>query len=73
MTHTAMMTCASAGVGMEFARQIAAQGIAIGATLGAGATITKDAPDHKLTLERSIQLTLKCSKRPVPQPKRWAC
>ena len=69
MTHTATNTCASAGLGMEFARQIAAQGIAIGATLGAGATITKDAPDHKLALERNIQLTLECSKRPVQQPK----
>ena len=27
MKHTAMNTCASAGLGMEFARQIAAQGI----------------------------------------------
>ena len=27
MKHTAMITCASAGLGMEFARQIAAQGI----------------------------------------------
>ncbi len=128
MKHTAMITCASAGLGMEFARQIAAQGIdvvqvarrearlhepsvqlreahgvrvecvvadladpdaaryitecvdydgvnkwrtemGIGATIGAGSTIKKDAPDDKLTLERSKQLTLEGWKRPVKQPK----
>ena len=40
-----------------------------GATIGAGSTITKDAPDDKLTLERSKQLTLDGWKRPVKQPK----
>ena len=128
MNHTAMITCASAGLGMEFARQIAAQGIdvvqvarrearlhepsvqlreahgvrvecvvadlaepdaaryitecvvydvvskwrtkiGVGATIGAGSTIKKNAPDDKLTLERSKQLTLECWKRPVKQPK----
>jgi NAD(P)-dependent dehydrogenase (short-subunit alcohol dehydrogenase family) len=128
MNHTAMITCASAGLGMEFARQIAAQGIdvvqvarrearlyepsvqlreahgvrvecvvadladpdaaryitervdydgvnkwrteiGVGATIGPGSTITKDAPDDKLTLERSKQLTLEGCKRPVKQPK----
>jgi bifunctional UDP-N-acetylglucosamine pyrophosphorylase/glucosamine-1-phosphate N-acetyltransferase len=39
------------------------------ATIGAGSTITKDAPDGKLTLERSKQLTLDSWKRPVKQPK----
>ena len=39
------------------------------ATIGAGSTITKDAPEGKLTLERSKQLTLDGWKRPVKQPK----
>jgi bifunctional UDP-N-acetylglucosamine pyrophosphorylase / glucosamine-1-phosphate N-acetyltransferase len=39
------------------------------ATIGAGSTITKDAPEGKLTLERSKQLTLEGWKRPVKQPK----
>ena len=39
------------------------------ATIGAGSTITKDAPDDKLTLERSKQLTLEGWRRPVKQPK----
>ncbi len=43
--------------------------IGAGATIGAGSTITKDAPDDKLTLERSKQLTLVGWKRPVKQPK----
>jgi bifunctional UDP-N-acetylglucosamine pyrophosphorylase/glucosamine-1-phosphate N-acetyltransferase len=36
-----------------------------GATIGAGSTITKDAPAGKLTLERSKQVTLAGWKRPV--------
>ena len=43
--------------------------IGAGATIGAGSTITKDAADDKLTLERSKQLTLEGWKRPVKQPK----
>ena len=43
--------------------------IGAGATIGAGSTITKDAPDDKLTLERSKQLTLDGWKRPVKQSK----
>jgi bifunctional UDP-N-acetylglucosamine pyrophosphorylase/glucosamine-1-phosphate N-acetyltransferase len=43
--------------------------IGAGATIGAGSTITKDAPDDKLTLERSKQLTLDGWKRPAKQPK----
>ena len=43
--------------------------IGAGATIGAGSTITKDAPDDKLTLARSKQLTLDGWKRPVKQPK----
>ncbi len=35
------------------------------ATLGAGSTITKDAPDGQLTLERSKQITIKGWKKPV--------
>jgi NAD(P)-dependent dehydrogenase (short-subunit alcohol dehydrogenase family) len=122
MKHAAMITGASAGLGMEFARQIAAQGIDVvlvarrearlhepsvqlreahgvrvecvvadladpdaaryitervdydgvnkwRTEIGAGSTITKDAPDDKLTLERSKQLTLEGWKRPVKQPK----
>jgi len=38
--------------------------VGVGATIGAGSTITKDAPDDKLTLERSKQLTLPAWKRP---------
>ena len=39
------------------------------ATIGAGSTITRDAPDGKLTLERSKQVTLDGWKRPEKQPK----
>src|SRR5512137_1891984 len=35
------------------------------ATIGAGSTVTKDAPEGKLTLERSKQVTLDAWKRPV--------
>jgi bifunctional UDP-N-acetylglucosamine pyrophosphorylase / glucosamine-1-phosphate N-acetyltransferase len=38
--------------------------VGAGATIGAGSTITKDAPDDKLTLERSKQVTLPAWKRP---------
>jgi bifunctional UDP-N-acetylglucosamine pyrophosphorylase / glucosamine-1-phosphate N-acetyltransferase len=40
-----------------------------GATIGAGSTITKDAPEGKLTLERSKQVTLAGWRRPVKPPK----
>jgi len=128
MKHTALITGVSARLGMEFPRQMAAQGIdivlvairearlhelaaqlreahgvrvecvvaeladpeapryitermdydgvnkwrteiGVGATIGAGSTITKDAPDDKLTLEHSKQLTLQGCKRSVKQPK----
>jgi bifunctional UDP-N-acetylglucosamine pyrophosphorylase/glucosamine-1-phosphate N-acetyltransferase len=39
--------------------------VGAGATIGAGSTITKDAPDEKLTLERSKQVTIESWKRPV--------
>jgi len=42
--------------------------VGAGATIGAGSTITKDAPDGKLTLERSKQLTLEGWKRPTRKP-----
>jgi bifunctional UDP-N-acetylglucosamine pyrophosphorylase/glucosamine-1-phosphate N-acetyltransferase len=35
-----------------------------GATIGAGSTITRDAPADKLTLERSKQITIDSWKRP---------
>ncbi|MES9864696.1 MAG: bifunctional UDP-N-acetylglucosamine diphosphorylase/glucosamine-1-phosphate N-acetyltransferase GlmU [Candidatus Thiodiazotropha sp. LLP2] len=40
-----------------------------GATIGAGSTITKDAPEDKLTLSRSKQLSLEGWTRPVKKPK----
>ena len=36
-----------------------------GATLGAGTTLTKNAPDDKLTLSRARQVTIEGWKRPV--------
>jgi bifunctional UDP-N-acetylglucosamine pyrophosphorylase/glucosamine-1-phosphate N-acetyltransferase len=40
-----------------------------GATLGAGTTLTKDAPPDQLTLSRAKQLTLAGWKRPAKKPK----
>ncbi|WP_206199406.1 bifunctional UDP-N-acetylglucosamine diphosphorylase/glucosamine-1-phosphate N-acetyltransferase GlmU [Parasulfuritortus cantonensis] len=40
-----------------------------GATLGAGTTLTKDAPAEQLTLSRAKQLTMPGWKRPVKRPK----
>ena len=40
-----------------------------GATIGAGSTVTRDAPPGKLTVERSKQLTLRGWKRPVKDRK----
>jgi bifunctional UDP-N-acetylglucosamine pyrophosphorylase / glucosamine-1-phosphate N-acetyltransferase len=39
------------------------------ATIGAGSTITKDAPSGKLTLARSRQVTVEGWKRPVKRPR----
>ncbi len=41
-----------------------------GATIGAGTTLTKDAPADKLTLSRARQMTLDAWKRPVKQAKK---
>jgi bifunctional UDP-N-acetylglucosamine pyrophosphorylase/glucosamine-1-phosphate N-acetyltransferase len=38
-----------------------------GATIGAGSTITRDAPADKLTLERAKQMTVEGWKRPTPR------
>ncbi len=40
-----------------------------GATLGAGTTLTRDAPPHKLTLSRSTQKTLENWQRPAKKSK----
>ena len=40
-----------------------------GATIGAGSTITRDAPAEKLTLSRSKQITIENWQRPVKQSK----
>jgi bifunctional UDP-N-acetylglucosamine pyrophosphorylase / glucosamine-1-phosphate N-acetyltransferase len=40
-----------------------------GATLGAGTTLTKDAPAGSLTVSRARQTTIEGWKRPVKQPK----
>ncbi len=41
-----------------------------GATLGAGTTLTRDAPEHKLTMSRTQQTTVESWKRPVKKPAR---
>jgi bifunctional UDP-N-acetylglucosamine pyrophosphorylase/glucosamine-1-phosphate N-acetyltransferase len=43
--------------------------IGAGATIGAGSTITKDAPAGELTLERSKQVTIEGWQRPKKKPK----
>jgi bifunctional UDP-N-acetylglucosamine pyrophosphorylase/glucosamine-1-phosphate N-acetyltransferase len=40
-----------------------------GATLGAGTTLTKDAPPDQLTISRAKQLSIAGWKRPVKQKK----
>ena len=40
-----------------------------GATLGAGTTLTKDAPAGKLTISRPKQMTIEGWSRPVKKPK----
>ena len=39
-----------------------------GATIGAGTTLTRDAPEHKLTMSRPQQTTVESWKRPVKKP-----
>ena len=40
-----------------------------GATLGAGTTLSKDAPAGKLTISRAKQMTIDGWSRPVKKPK----
>lgn len=40
-----------------------------GATVGAGTTLTRDAPPHKLTVSRSTQTTVENWQRPIKKPK----
>ena len=49
---------------------VAPVNIAEGSTIGAGSTITKDTPDHELTLSRSKQMTIKGWSRPVKNNKK---
>jgi bifunctional UDP-N-acetylglucosamine pyrophosphorylase/glucosamine-1-phosphate N-acetyltransferase len=39
--------------------------VGTGATIGAGSTITKDAPDDRLTLERARQVTVEGWRKPT--------
>jgi bifunctional UDP-N-acetylglucosamine pyrophosphorylase/glucosamine-1-phosphate N-acetyltransferase len=41
-----------------------------GATIGAGSTITRDAPADKLTLARSRQVTIEQWERPSKSPRK---
>lgn len=41
--------------------------VGAGATIGAGTTLTKDAPEGKLTLSRANQVTVENWTRPVKQ------
>ena len=43
--------------------------VAQGSTIGAGSTITKNTPPHKLTLSRARQLSIEGWQRPVKKPK----
>jgi bifunctional UDP-N-acetylglucosamine pyrophosphorylase/glucosamine-1-phosphate N-acetyltransferase len=40
-----------------------------GATLGAGTTLTKNAPPDRLTVSRARQVTIESWTRPVKKPK----
>jgi bifunctional UDP-N-acetylglucosamine pyrophosphorylase/glucosamine-1-phosphate N-acetyltransferase len=44
--------------------------VGAGATLGAGTTLTKDAPPGELTISRARQVSVQGWKRPVKQPKK---
>jgi len=70
MKNASMITCASAGLGMEFASQIAAQGIDV------VLVARREARLHELAAQpreahdvRSKQLALERWKRPVKQPR----
>jgi len=40
-----------------------------GATIGAGSTVTRDAPPDELTVSRAKQVSIKGWKRPAKKPK----
>ncbi|MEJ2612373.1 MAG: DapH/DapD/GlmU-related protein, partial [Candidatus Thiodiazotropha sp.] len=48
---------------------VAPVNVGAGATIGAGSTITRDAPADQLTLSRSKQVSLEGWVRPVKKPK----
>ena len=60
--RTEIGACAFIGSGTML---VAPVKVGVGATIGAGSTITRDAPDDKLTLERSKQVTIEAWKRPT--------
>ena len=53
------------GSGVELVAPIAVEA---GATIGAGSTITRDAPADQLTLTRAKQATIRSWKRPQKKP-----
>ena len=57
-------------IGLVTAVLVAPLRVGAGATIGAGSTITEDAPDGKLTLTRAKQTTVEGWQRPEKNDKR---